>query len=412
MAIGTAARSQTDTATETAQHSLPKRVKYALLLGGLTAFGPLSIDMYLPSLPTMTDDLSTTDGTLQLTLTAFVVGLALGQLVVGPLSDSFGRRKPLLLGLLVYVGASVVAAQTSDVGMLIAFRFVQALGAAAGVVIARATVRDLFSGTAMTKFFSMLMLVTGCAPILAPILGGQILNWTSWRGVFWVLTGFGALLLTLIAFTLPEPLPRQRRSVAGVAEVGRTYLALLRERNFLGYALTAGLVFAALFAYISGSSFVLQEVFGLSAQTYSLVFGAGGIGIVVMGQVNARLVGRFTERGLLATGVSVATLGAVMMVLAATFQLGMLALLIPLGFVVSSVGLVMPNCMSLALAGHPDTAGSAAALLGVFQFAIGGISAPLVSLGGKDTALPMTLTMALFGVLALVAFRGLTRRSA
>ena len=412
MAIGTAVRSTADTATESTQHSLPKRVKYALLLGGLTAFGPLSIDMYLPSLPTMTDDLSTTDGTLQLTLTAFVVGLALGQLVVGPLSDSFGRRKPLLIGLVVYVGASIVAARTSDVGVLIAFRFVQALGAAAGVVIARAAVRDLFSGTAMTKFFSMLMLVTGCAPILAPILGGQILHWTSWRGVFWVLTGFGTLLLALIAFTLPEPLPRQRRSTAGLTEVGRTYLGLLRERNFLGYALTAGLVFAALFAYISGSSFVLQEVFGLSAQTYSFVFGAGGIGIVVMGQVNARLVGRFTERGLLATGVSVATLGSVLMVVAATFQLGMLALLIPLGFVVSSVGLVMPNCMSLALANHPDTAGSAAALLGVFQFAIGGISAPLVSLGGKDTALPMTLTMALFGAIALVAFRGLTRRQA
>src|SRR5699024_10317317 len=169
--------------------------------------------------------------------------------------------------------------------------------------------------TAMTKFFSMLMLVTGCAPILAPIMGGQILNWTSWRGVFWVLTGFGVLLLAVIAFALPEPLPRQRRSHPGFASVARTYTALLRERNFLGYALTAGLVFAALFAYISGSSFVLQDIFGLSAQTYSFVFGAGGIGIVVMGQVNARLVGHFTERGLLATGVSVATVGAVFMVL-------------------------------------------------------------------------------------------------
>jgi len=171
------------------------------------------------------------------------------------------------------------------------------------------------------------------------------------------------------------------------------------------------LVFAALFAYISGSSFVLQDIFGLSAQTYSFVFGAGGIGIVVMGQVNARLVGHFTERGLLATGVSVATVGAVFMVLAAVFQLGMLALLIPLGFVVSSVGLVMPNCMSLALANHPATAGSAAALLGVFQFAIGGVSAPLVSLGGENSAVPMTLTMAVFGMLALVAFRSLTRRA-
>lgn len=409
MATGTALRSDGESAAEAAQHSLPKRVKYALLLGGLTAFGPLSIDMYLPALPTMTGDLHTNDGTLQLTLTAFVVGLALGQLMVGPLSDSFGRRKPLLIGLVVYVAASVVAAQTSVVEVLIAVRFVQALGAAAGIVIARATVRDLFSGTAMTKFFSMLMLVTGCAPILAPILGGQILNWTSWRGVFWVLTGFGTVLLATIAVTLPEPLPKQRRTTMGFAQVARTYAALLRERNFLGYALTAGLVFAALFAYISGSSFVLQDVFGLSAQTYSYVFGAGGIGIVVMGQVNARLVGHFSERGLLATGVTVATVGAWLMLAASVFQLGMLALLIPLGFVVSSIGLVMPNCMSLALTNHPEAAGSASALLGVFQFAVGGISAPLVSLGGK-TAVPMTLTMAVFGLVALLAFRVLTQR--
>src|SRR5699024_10186667 len=210
MATHTAVRASAASPTDEQQHSLPKRVKYALLLGGLTAFGPLSIDMYLPSLPTMTGDLATDEGTLQFTLTAFVVGLALGQLVVGPISDSFGRRRPLLIGLAVYVGASIIAAQASAVELLIAVRFIQALGAAAGVVIARAAVRDLFSGTAMTKFFSMLMLVTGCAPILAPIMGGQILHWTSWRGVFWVLTGFGTLLLALIAFTLPEPLPRQR----------------------------------------------------------------------------------------------------------------------------------------------------------------------------------------------------------
>ena len=404
MATGTAVRSGAPP-----QRGAPNRVKYALLLGGLTAFGPLSIDMYLPALPTMAGRLATTDSMLQLTLSTFVVGLALGQLIVGPLSDKFGRRLPLLTGLAIYVVASVAAALSPSVEVLIAARFVQALGAAAGIVTARATVRDLFSGTGMTKFFSMLMLVTGCAPILAPIIGGQVLNWTSWRGVFWVLTAFGVLLLVVIAFTLPEPLQRHRRTTSGLAGVGRTYAALLAERSFLGYALTSGLIFAALFAYISGSAFVLQDVYGLSAQQYSFVFGAGGIGIVLMGQINGRIVGRFTERSLLATGVTAAALGACCMVVAATFGLGMVALLVPLGFVVSSVGLIMPNSMSLALANHPNTAGSASALLGVVQFAVGGISAPLVSLGGKDTALPMALTMAAFALLSLTAFLTLTR---
>lgn len=394
---------------ERAQRKPPKRAAYVLLLGGLTAFGPLSIDMYLPALPTMTGELNTTDSTLQFTLTAFVVGLALGQLIVGPLSDSLGRRAPLLIGVAIYVGASVLAALSPTVGVLITARAIQALGAAAGIVIARATVRDLFTGTEMTKFFSMLMLVTGCAPILAPILGGQVLNWTTWRGVFWVLTAFGSLLLVIIAFALPEPLPRERRSTSGLAGVMRTYLGLLRERGFLGYALTAGLMFAAMFAYISGSSFVLQDIYGLDAQEYSLVFGLNGIGIVVMGQVNARLVARFSERRLLATGVFVAIVGAVGMIAATMFELGLVALLIPLAFIVASLGLVMPNCMSLALAKHPDTAGSAAALLGVLQFVIGGISAPLVSLGGKETAVPMTVTMASFALLAMLSFTVLAR---
>lgn len=398
-----------DSAGETG-HKAPNRVRYALILGGLTAFGPLSIDMYLPALPTMTGDLHTTDSTLQLTLTAFVIGLALGQLVIGPMSDAFGRRKPLLVGITIYVLASVLAAVSPTVEVLIAARALQAIGAAAGIVVARATVRDLFAGKAMTKFFSMLMLVTGCAPILAPIVGGQVLNWTSWRGVFLVLTGFGAVLLVVITFALPEPLPRHRRSKPGISSVARTYLGLLAERNFLGYALTAGMIFAALFAYISGSSFVLQGVYGLSPQEYSIVFGLNGLGIVIVGQINGRIVGRFEERTLLATGVLIATAGALGMVAATVLGLGLAGLLVPLVFIVASVGLIMPNSMSLALANHPNTAGSASALLGVLQFIVGGLAAPLVSLGGKDTAVPMTVTMAGFGLLALLAFSALTRR--
>ncbi|MYW95626.1 multidrug effflux MFS transporter [Amycolatopsis rubida] len=375
-----------------------------LILGGLSAFGPLSIDMYLPALPRMAGDFQASDTTVQLTLTAFVIGLAVGQIIAGPLSDSFGRRGPLLVGLGLYIAGSVAAAVSPGVELLIAARSIQALGAAAGIVIARAAVRDLYTGTAMTKFFSLLLLVNGLAPILAPVLGGQLLSFTSWRGVFVVLTAFGALLLGAVAFALPEPLPVERRHPARLGGVLRTYWHLLTDRAFLGYALTAGLNFAALFAYISGSSFALQDVYRLSPQEYSVVFGLNGVGIVLAGQLNGWLVGRFPERTLLRTGLTVSTLSGLATLAAAALRLPLPALLVPLLLMVSCIGIISPNASSLALAGHARTAGAASALLGVLQFAIGGIATPLVGLGGPGTAVPMTAVMAGFGVLALLSF--------
>ncbi|GAA3583960.1 multidrug effflux MFS transporter [Amycolatopsis ultiminotia] len=359
--------------------------------------------MYLPALPRMGADLHASDTTVQLTLTAFVVGLAVGQIVAGPLSDALGRRRPLLVGLALYVAGSVVAAVSPGIDLLIAARALQALGAAAGLVISRAAVRDLYSGTAMTKFFSMLMLVNGLAPILAPVIGGQLLTFTSWRGVFVVLTGFGVLLLVSVALALPEPLPAERRRPARLGGVLRTYGRLLADRAFLGYALSASLLFAGLFAYISGSSFALQGAYGLSPQLYSLVFGLNGVGIVLAGQLNGRLVGRIPERTLLTAGLITAAIAGTLTLVAASLALPLPAVLIPLLFMVSSVGLVMPNASSLALAAHARSAGSASALLGVLQFAIGAIATPLVGLGGDGTAVPMAATMAGFGVLALLA---------
>ncbi|WP_020422521.1 Bcr/CflA family multidrug efflux MFS transporter [Amycolatopsis sp. ATCC 39116] len=390
----------------------PGTLRYALILGGLSAFAPLSIDMYLPALPRMADDLRSSAPTLQLTLTAFIIGLALGQLIAGPLSDSLGRRRPLLAGLVLYAVASVLCAVSPTAELLIVGRSVQALGAAAGMVIARACVRDLFAGTAMTKFFSMLMLVSGLAPILAPVIGGQVLRLTSWRGVFVVLAVFGAVLLVAAALAMPETLPAERRRPARIGSTLRGYGVLLRDRSFVGYALSAGLMFAGLFAYISASSFVLQDVYGLSPQEYSLVFGANGLGIVIAGQVNGRIVGRVRERTLLTVGLSASAAGGVGVLAAALAGLPLGVLLAPLLVMVSSIGLVMPNASSLALAEHPHNAGAASALLGVMQFVVGGLATPLVSIGGEASAVPMGVVMAAFAVVALVVFGTLTRRRA
>ncbi|WNV88905.1 multidrug effflux MFS transporter [Umezawaea sp. Da 62-37] len=391
----------------------PSVLRAALVLGGLTAFGPLSIDMYLPALPRIADDLHAADATVQLTLTSFIVGLALGQLVLGPLSDSLGRRRPLAAGLALYVVGSLLCAISPTSGVLIAARALQALGAAAGLVIARATVRDLFSGIAMTRFFSTLMLVNGLAPILAPLIGGQLLNWTSWRGVFYVLAAFGALLLIVVTLLLPESLPPSLRSPARLGSALRTYGRLLAERSFIGYALASGLLFAAMFAYISGSSFALQGVYGLSPQGFSLVFGLNGVGIMIAGGVNRRLVGRFSEHALLFSGLVLAAVGGLGVLAAVLFGLGLVGLLVPLFLLVSAVGIVLPNATSLALAEHAKAAGSASALLGVLQFVIGGcLATPLVGLGGPGTALPMALVIAGFAVLALVVSAVLNRPGA
>lgn len=399
----------TTTNDATRETTVPGRVRYALILGGLSAFAPLSVDMYLPALPGMTSELHTTNAELQVTLTTFIIGLALGQLVAGPLSDALGRRKPLIVGLVIYALSSVLCALSPSAGTLIAARVLEALGAAAGIVISRAVVRDLFSGVAMTRFFSMLMLVSGLGPVLAPVVGGQLLRLTSWRGVFVVLAVVGAILLIAVSFALPEPLPPERRRPARFGRTLRTYGELLADRSFLGYALAAALVFAALFSYISASSFVLQDGYGLSPQEFSFVFGANGLGIVLASQLNARLVGRFAERRLLAVSLVMATLGGLGVLVTAMFRLPLFALLLPLLFVVSSMGLVTPNASSLALAEQPHRAGSASALMGVLQFLIGGLATPLVAIGGESTAVPMGVVMAGFGATALILFVTMTR---
>ncbi|CAL99970.1 DHA1 family bicyclomycin/chloramphenicol resistance-like MFS transporter [Saccharopolyspora erythraea NRRL 2338] len=385
-------------AVEAGNSSLSRKARFALILGGLTAFGPLSIDMYLPALPELTRELGATEAQAQLTLTAVLLGLAFGQLFAGPVSDAVGRRKPLLAGLAVYIAATVLCALTESVHTLAVLRAVQGFGAAAGMVIARASVRDLYSGAEAARFFSSLMLVVGLAPILAPVIGGQVLAHTTWRGVFVVLTAFGVVLMAVAAFALPETKPKQWRQPARIGSTFRTFGTLLAKPSFLGCALAAGLAMAAMFAYVSGSSFVMQNIYGMSPQTYAMVFGANAIGLVAAGQVNARLVGRVaTEAQLLTTALLTASVAGAVLVTTALLGLPLPVLLGALFVMISSLGFVMPNTTTLALAEHREVSGSASALLGVSQFVVGALAAPLVGMGGVGSALPMVSVM--FGVI-------------
>lgn len=279
-----------------------KRLQFALILGSLSAFGPLSVDMYLPALPKLSESLGSTASLTQLSLTAFLLGLALGQLVAGPLSDIKGRKGPLIVSLVIYSIASLLCAFAPSIWVLVALRFIQGASGAAGIVISRAVVRDLYTGTELTKFFTLLMLINGLAPIIAPVFGAFILNFVSWRGVFVVLFLIGLLMLLAVIVGLPETLGKEKRATGGMKQTFQTFGILLKDRVFIGYALSQAFVSAAMFAYISGSPFVLQDIFGVSPQGYSLFFAVNGVGIVLFSQVTGRLVSRTGEIKLLTTG--------------------------------------------------------------------------------------------------------------
>jgi MFS transporter, DHA1 family, multidrug resistance protein len=382
-----------------------------VVLGALTAMGSLSIDMYLPALPELTRDLGSTASQVQLTLTACLLGLGLGQVVLGPLSDRFGRRPPLLGGLVVFALASAVCAAAPSVPVLIVCRLLQGLAGAAGIVIARAVVRDLHAGAAAARTFSVLMLVTGLAPILGPVFGSGMLAATSWRGIFLATAVTGLGLLALTGAGLRETLPVARRRPGGIRATGAAFGRLLGDRVFLGYALAVGLTSGAILAYVSGSTFVLQDIYGASPQVFGLAFGTNAVGLVAASQLNGRLVGRTGPRPLLRAGLlTTATSGLVLLAAVSTGALGVWGVLVPLFGLMSGVGFVMPNAMALALAEHAEITGSGSALLGLFQFGLGAASAPLVGLAGRGTAVPMGLTIAGFTLAALVATAGLTRR--
>jgi DHA1 family bicyclomycin/chloramphenicol resistance-like MFS transporter len=384
-----------------------------VLLGALSALAALSLDMYVPGLPALATDLHTTASSAQLTLTACLIGLALGQLLTGPLSDAHGRRRPLLAGMALYTAASVLCALAPSIWLLIPLRLVQGAAGGSAIVVATAAVRDRGeNNTGTAKLFAVLMVINGIAPIAAPVIGGQLLHWTTWRGVFLVLAGIGAVLLAASVPLFGESLPpERRRRGGGVRALLPVYRRLLRDRVFLGCLLGNGLALGSMFGYISGSPFVLQDIHGLTAQQYSLVFASNGAGIVLGSQLSHRLVGRVSPRALMLAGLCGSTAGGVGVLLSALSGAG-LPVLLPLLFLnVGSLGLVLPNASALALDGHGDSAGAAASLLGPTPYLLGALASPLVGLGGQHDAAPMGVIIAVFDALALGSFAVLARRT-
>ncbi len=376
-------------------------LQLVLVLGALTALGPLAIDMYLPALPSLATDLEASQSAVQATITGMLIGLGAGQLVIGPISDAIGRRRPLIVGVAVHILSSLLCAVAPNIAMLTGARVLQGLAGAAISVVAMAIVRDLFSGLAAAKLLSRLMLVMGIAPVLAPSLGGFVLAATTWRGIFVVLALAAFLLVWVAVLGLRETLPVERRRTAQPRQVLRTYGTLLRDREFMALVLIGGLVFASLFAYISGSSFVLQNVYGLSATTFAVVFGANAFGLVLATQVNPWLVQRLGPRRVLQGALVMGAVAALVMFAAAAADFGGLPMVVgPLWFVIAACGFSFPNTPALALTRHGEAAGTAAAMLGSAQFVIGGISAPLVGAFGSGSVLPMATVMAVTGTIA------------
>lgn len=394
--------------TTTAKYNIPFAA-LILLLASLTAFGPLSIDMYLPAFPAIAENLGVPLSSVQLSLASFFVGLATGQIFYGPLTDRYGRKKPLYVGLGIYAVASVVCTFTKNVEMLIAFRFLQALGSCSGVVISRAIVRDLFTHQETAKVFSLLMLVMSAAPILAPILGGQISEHFGWRMIFALLAVISTLCIVLIATFLPETHHPDQR--VHIKDSWKIYGSILKDRNFMGYALAGGAAQAGMFAYITGSSFVFINHFGIPAKSFGWVFGSNAVGLILCSQINTRLLKRLSYDAILEKiFVVLAVLGA-LLATAGILNWGFWGIMIPLFLFIASLGMTFPNSTAGAMATQKKSAGSASALLGTLQYGIAALSSAAVSRLHNGTTMPMCVLMGGFGVLALVLHRVIIKRS-
>lgn len=373
------------------------------VLGLLVALGPLTIDMYLPALPKIAEELHVSSSLAQLTLTGTLAGLAIGQLVIGPLSDSLGRRKPLFAGIVLHMLASLLCLFAPNILVLGIARGLQGMGAAAGMVVAIAVVGDLYKDNAAATVMSRLMLVLGVAPVLAPSLGAAVLLHGSWHWVFAALVVLAGALLVMAVFLLPETLPVGHRRPLKVRGIASTYLELVRDVRFVILVLIAALGMSGLFAYIAGASFVLQGRFGLDQTAFALVFGAGAVALIGTTQLNVVLLKRFRPQQIMMWAlVAASVFGAVFIAVAAARIGGLYGFVLPVWAILAAMGLVIPNAPAVALTRHPDAAGTAAALLGAVQFGGGAAIAPVVGVLGNDE-LAMAVVMAAGVMVALAA---------
>jgi DHA1 family bicyclomycin/chloramphenicol resistance-like MFS transporter len=381
-----------------------QRLVYVLVLGALTALGPFTVDLYLPSLPDVQHEFAVTPALVQLTLSATTIGFALGQLLVGPWSDSVGRRIPLIAATMLHVVASILVALSPNIELLIVFRVLQGFGAAAGGVVAVATVRDLFGGYPLVRMLSRLALVSGLAPVIAPLAGSALLLVFPWRGIFWVLAGYGLVVVAASIVFIVETLPQHRRREPGATTVGERYRALFHDRQFVGIAILSGMIFSGLFAYLTTSPFLFQDHFNFTPQQYGLLFAVNSVGIIVGVQSSSRIARHVGPQWILAFATAALLLAATVIVVDGLLDNGLWGILIPLWFFITACAFCFPCLQAVALAHHGAEAGTAASVLGAANFGLAGLISPLIGLFGVGTSIPMGVMMmctSVAGILSL-----------
>lgn len=389
--------------------SKPSRLWVALILGFLASIPPFATDFYLPALPQMTTDLSTNASLIQLSLTACLLGMALGQLVIGPYSDVLGRKIPLTFSLIIFVASTILCAYSPSIWGLAILRFIQGFSGAGGVVLSRAIVRDLFSGYEVTKFMAILTLINGVITIIAPVAGGQLLRITDWRGIFIILGVISIIIFLSVIFGIKETLPEDKRTESGLKNTVLNFGNLFRDKIFIGYTMTQGLIFGGFFGYMSASPFVLQVIYGLSAQEYSISFAINASGVIFATYFAGRLIGKYSETNILRFGLNVSLLASAILLLSILFKGSIVFVLISFFLIFSCMGVISMLSNSLAMQSQEKNAGSASALLGLVPFILGAITAPLVGIGGGSTAVPMAIVIAICNMGAWVCFKKLVR---
>lgn len=388
-----------------------KRIQLAILLGSLGLLGPFTIDTYLPSFPTIVKDFDTTASLVQISLTSCLLGLGLGQLVIGPMSDVKGRRQPLLIFITLYLLASITCALAPNIYFLILARLVQGFAAAGGLVISKAIVRDLFSGKELTKFFTLMVLVGNLGPIAAPIVGGGILTFTNWHGVFIALACIGAVLLFTVTLKLEETLPDENRVPSNLPQIISNFGSLFRNRTFMGYALTQAFTTAGIFAYVSGIPFVYQNIYHVTPQQFSFLFGTNGLALIIGSQLVGRLTDIIPERTFLKIGLAIANIAGAVLLIALLLNAPLFAVAIPIFFFIASISMIGTTSFTLAIETQGHIAGSASALLGVLPFVLGSLSAPLVGIAGAYTGVPMGVIILCSSILAFLSYFVLVQKA-